>query len=189
MHGVILDQFRQYVAAQFGFRTWTRVLREGQRPVTQHYELSETYPDDELGLLVARTAQVTGMPPAEVLEGFGASMVPEMLRIYSYMVEPDWTYTDFLLNMEPLLHQALELHSPGVQPTKVHARRLGPETVEVTYESPLRACSAVLGVLRGAAKEYGVAIEASQDRCVLRGDPSCVFTVRIQPGGSGSAGA
>ena len=188
MHGVILNQFRQYVAAEFGFRTWTRVLREGERPVSQHYELTETYPDDELGLLASRTAHITGLPPAQVLEGFGASMVPEMLRIYSYMVDPEWTYAEFLLNMEPLLHQVLELHTPGTQPTKLHARRLGPDSVEVTYDSPLRACAAVMGVLRGAAKEYGVAIEAGQDRCVLRGDPSCVFTVHMQPKAPPSAG-
>jgi heme-NO-binding protein len=179
MQGVILDQYRQFVAARFGFRVWTRVLTEAGRSATQHYELSEVYPDEELGLLAVHTAKITAESPTDVLEGFGEAMVPEMLRIYSYLVDPKWTYAEFLLNMEPVLHQALRLHTPGAQPTKIHARRLGPQAVEVTYDSPLRACAAVLGVIRGAASEYGVGVDVSQDRCVLRGDPHCVFQVAI----------
>lgn len=185
MQGVILDEFRQYVAARFGFRAWTHALSAAGRPQTHHYELNQVYPDAELGLLATRTAEVTGTPPAAVLEGFGEALVPEMMRLYSYLVDPKWGYGDFLLHMEPILHAALALHTPGAQQTKVHARRLDPESIELTYDSPLRACAAVLGVIRGAAAEYGVEVEVSQEECVLRGDRHCRFDVGI-PGGNSS---
>jgi hypothetical protein len=179
VQGVILDEFRQYVAVRFGFRAWTQVLTAAGRPAAHRYKLDEVYPDEELGLLAARTAQVTSQPLLEVLEGFGEALVPEMLRIYSYLVDPRWTYAEFLFHMEPVLHQALQLHTPGAEPTKLHTRQLGPQAVEVVYESPLRACAAVRGVIRGAAAEYGVAVDIAEDQCVLRGDPRCVFTIEI----------
>jgi hypothetical protein len=80
--------------------------------------------------------------------------------------------------MEPLLHAALHLHTPGALPTKVHAVRDGPELVTIVYESPLRACAAVRGVIRGAAARYGTEVKVGDEKCVLRGDPTCVITVR-----------
>jgi hypothetical protein len=82
--------------------------------------------------------------------------------------------------MEPLLHAALHLHAPDALPTKVQAARTGPGTVQIVYDSPLRACAAVRGVIQGAARHYHVEVEITEEQCVLRGDPACVITVRGQ---------
>ena len=177
---MILDEYRRYVAERFGFRTWTRVLAAADRPSTQQYGLGDVYPDEELGLLAVRTAEVTKTPPAEVLRGFGESLVPEMLRIYSYLLDPKWDFSAFLLNMEPMLHAALKLHTPGAQPIKVQARRLGVDSVEVFYDSPLHAYAAIEGVIRGAAAEFGVTAEVSQPECALRGYQRCRFEVGVK---------
>jgi hypothetical protein len=177
VHGVILEEMRLYVVQEFGEPTWTRVLERSGRPAYHLYELDHAYPDQELGLLAKRTAEVTGKPIPEVLEGFGEAMVPDMFKYYSILVNPRWSFVDFLLGMEPVLHAALHLHAPGALPTKVQATRTGPDTVKVVYDSPLRACAAVRGVIRGAAAHYGVEIAITENYCVLRGDAACVFTV------------
>jgi hypothetical protein len=177
MQGVILDELRMYVAGTFGEPLWAEVLKASGRPAGQQYDLDKVYPDEELGLLAVHTAQVTGKPIPEVLEGFGEAMVPDMFKYYKILVNPRWSLVDFLLGMETVLHAALRLHAPGAQPTKVSATRLGPEAVRVVYDSPLRACAAVRGVIVGAATHYGVNIELMEDECVLRGDPACVFMV------------
>jgi hypothetical protein len=104
-------------------------------------------------------------------------MVPDMFRYYSILVSPRWSFDDFLLGMEPVLHAALQLHTPGALPAKVQATRTGPDTVRVVYDSPLRACAAVRGVIRGAAAHYGVDVNITENECVLRGYPACVFIV------------
>lgn len=177
MQGLILDQFRQYVASRYGFRAWTQALAAAGRPVTHHYALDEDYPDEELRLVALKTAEVTARPFGEVLEGFGEALVPEMLRLYSFLLDPGWDYGDFLLHAEPILHKVHELHAPGVPPTRLRARRLGPKTMELVYDSPARLCSIVSGVIKGAAHEYGVSVELSQETCMLRGDPACKFKV------------
>jgi len=177
MQGVILDEMRLYVVQAFGEPTWSQVLERSGRPASHQYELDQAYPDQELGLLAMRAAEVTGKPIPEVLEGFGEAIVPDMFKYYSILVNPRWSFDDFLLGMEPVLHAALQLHTPGALPAKVNATRTGPGTVRVVYDSPLRACAAVRGVIRGAAAHYGVEIEITENECVLRGDPACVFTV------------
>jgi Haem-NO-binding len=189
VQGVILDEMRQFVAQRYGYRTWLETLKRSERGATHHYELDEDYPDEELGLLAGNAAAITGTPPLEFLEAFGKALVPDMMRVYAYLVDPKWGYCDFLLNMEPILHEALQLHTPGAQPTKVHASRVGPNVVQVTYTSPLRACAAVRGVIEGAAREYGVGVDLTEPECVLRGDPQCVFRVEWHPTQASSGAA
>lgn len=181
MQGVILDEMRTYIAQRYGYRAWLDTLKKAGKEPTQQYTLDEVYPDDELGRLAVSAAAVTQTPPLELMEGFGEALAPDMMRLYSYLIEPEWEYADFLLMMEPLLHKALQLHTSGTEPAKVHAVRQGPDAVRITYASPLRACAAVQGVILGAAKEYGASANVVQSECVLRGDPECVFEVTIQP--------
>lgn len=181
MQGVILDEMRTYIAKRYGYRAWLDTLKEAGRAWTFQYALDEVYPDEELGQLAASAAAITGTPLPELLQGFGEALLPDMVRMYSYLIDPDWSYIDFLLNMEPLLHKALQLHTPGAVPAKVHGIRKGPDAVRTTYTSPLKACAAVQGVILGAAKEYAVQATVIQSQCVLRGDPECVFDVTVQP--------
>ena len=178
MQGVILDEMRLYVVGAFGDPAWAEVMKRSGRPGNHEYQIDKAYPDQELGLLAMQTAEVAGKPIAEVLEGFGEAMVPDMFKYYSILANPRWSFIDFLLGMEPLLHSALHLHAPGALPTKVHATRTGPQTVQLVYDSPLRACAAVRGIIQGAATHYRVEVEVSEEKCVLRGDPTCVITVR-----------
>lgn len=177
MQGVILDEMRLYVANEFGEAALSQVLERSGRPADHQYDPDQAYPDTELGLLAMRAAEVTGKPIPEVLEGFGEAMVPDMFRYYSILVNPRWSFVDFLLGMEPVLHAALHLHAPDALPAKVQATRTGPDKVKVVYDSPLRACAAVRGVIRGAAAHYGVEITITENECVLRGDPACMFIV------------
>jgi len=180
MLGVILDEMRMYVVQEFGDPAWSEVMKRSGLPAEHQYGLGQAYPDEELGVLAMRAAEVTGKPVADVLEGFGEAMVPDMFRFYKILVNPRWTLVDFLLGMEPVLHSALHLHAEGVLPPKIHATQTGPRTVTIVYDSPLRACSAVRGIIYGAAAHYGVGIELVEAECALRGDPACVINVAIQ---------
>jgi hypothetical protein len=177
MQGVILDEMRMYVVGAFGDPAWAEVMKRSGRPADHEYAVDKAYPDQELGLLAMQTAEVTGKPIADILEGFGEAMVPDMFEYYSILANPRWSFIDFLLGMEPLLHSALHLHAAGAMPTKVHATRTDPGTVQVVYDSPLRACAAVRGIIKGAAAHYRVEVEVSEEKCVLRGDPACMITV------------
>jgi hypothetical protein len=178
VQGVILEELQQYVVQKFGFGTWMQVLKKTGRPPDQRYLLDQVYPDEELSVLAIHTAAVTQKPVQDVLEEFGEAMTPDMLNFYGQFVDLSWTLSDFLFNMERLLHAALQLHAADAQPAKINVVRSAPHTINVSYDSPLRACAAVRGVIRGAAKHYHVEVTLTDEQCVLRGDPLCVIEVK-----------
>jgi hypothetical protein len=174
--GVILDEMRRYVVGELGDPTWSEVTRRSGLPADHRYGLEKAYPDEELGALATQAAEVTGQPIADVLQGFGESMVPEMFRFYEILANPRWTLVDFLLGLESVLALA---YAQGAMPTKVRATQTGPRTVTIVYDSPLQACSAVRGVIYGAAAHYGVDVDLVEEECALRGDPACLIKVAI----------
>ena len=177
MQGVILDEMRMYVVDAFGAPIWSKVLAGSGRPADHSYVAGQAYPDQELGLLAMHAAQITGRPLPEILEAFGEAMVPDMFKYYSILVNPRWSFIEFLLGMEPVLHAALHLHAPGALPVKIQATRTGAGSVRVVYDSPLRACAAVRAVIQGAALHYRGPVSITEEQCVLRGDPACVISV------------
>ena len=179
MQGLILDEFRQFVVGRLGFKTWESVVQKTGHDLAFCYSLALPYPDDELGALSAATAQVARIPPTNLLEAFGEWMVPDMMQLYSNLLDPKWRFEDFLLHMEPLLVDALRLHAPTASQLKIRARRLDAGAVQVVYESDLKACAAVEGVMRGAAHEYGVGVDIAHEVCALRGDRICRFFVLV----------
>ena len=176
---MVLNEMREFVANRYGYKAWVETLRRSGHQPTMHHELSQIYPDAELSVIAASAAQVTGTPLPALVEAFGEAMLPDLMRTYSYLVDPSWTYDEFVMHLEPLLVQVLRLHTAGTTQTKLQVKRRGSGLLEVVYDSPLRACAAVHGVLVAAAREYGAKAEIDHVQCVLRGEPACVFEIRI----------
>lgn len=177
VQGVLLHAMKIYVVAELGPQVWEQLLRKVGRPSTYEYAFDRNYPDGELELMTGHAAEIVGKPVTDVLEEFGEALLPLMFDYYGHLVDPGWGYFDFLVNMEPLLHSALSLHTVGAQPTRIKAVRAGPESVRIVYVSPLRLCAAVRGVIKGAARRYDVEVVVVDEQCVLRGDSECVITV------------
>ena len=178
MQGVTFDLMRNYAVSQLVEPAWAAIL-SGVGRSDQEYEIDASYPDEEFARLAGHVAQAMNMTIPFVLEGFGAAMVPEMINVYGFLVNPRWSYIDFLLNMQPLLESAFRLHTAGAAPaSKIRVERVGPEAVSIVYESNIRACGVVRGACRGAADHYGVTVVIADEKCVLRGDSACIISVR-----------
>jgi hypothetical protein len=178
MQGVNFDLMRHYAVTEIGETGWAIILKRLGHP-GREYVIGQTYPDAEFGMVAGLVAQAMNKPIPDVLEGFGEAMVPQMIEVYGFLVNQRWSYMDFLMNMQSLLESAFQLDAPGATaPPKIRARRVGPEEVSIVYESSLRACAIVRGACRGAAAMYGVEAVITDEKCVLRGDPTCVITVR-----------
>jgi len=125
----------------------------------------------------AAVAAETGRPAQEVIEAFGVALVPGLLEIYGFLINPRWSFMDFLLNTEGVVHRGVRLNSPYAQPPALQTERAGPDSVAITYRSKRALCSLAKGIVRGAAAHYRVEITIAEERCMLRGDPECLITV------------
>jgi heme-NO-binding protein len=179
VQGIFLDELEKFVVRELGQTGLARV-----RGLTGRgdggYRFDGSYPDDELRLIVRGIAEATGTHPVDLLEMYSEGMVPGLLEVYGFLVDPRWSFIDFLVNTPDVIHKGLKVSSPAAKPPDMQVQRVGPESVAIFYRSKRRLCSVAKGIIRGAAKHYQVEVAIGEERCMLRGDPECVITVSAQ---------
>ena len=176
VYGVIFDELEKYVVMETGRSGLARIRKLTGRG-DAGYELEKTYPDAELAVIIGGLVEATSRPPEQIIEEFGESMVPGLLEVYGFLVNPRWSFIDFLLNTESVIHRGVKLHTPSASPPELQVERAGPESVVVTYRSKRALCPLAKGIIRGAAAHYRVEVKLTEERCMLRGDSECLITV------------
>lgn len=176
MQGVIYDELEKFIAARLGEPGLTRIRNLTGRG-DRGYAFDASYPDDELSTIMRGLVEATGRRPEELVEEFGEAMVPGLIEIYGFLINPRWSFIDFLLNTEDVIHRGVKLNTPNARPPELQAVRNGPDSVTVRYRSKRRLCPLAKGIIRGAASHYHVDIAISEASCMLRGDPECLITV------------
>jgi hypothetical protein len=179
VQGVIFQELEKYVVRELGHTGLSR-MRDLTGRGDGGYQFDKAYPDDEMFVILRGLVEATRRAPEEIVEEFGEFLVPGLLEVYGFIVDPRWSFLDFLLNTEAIIHAGVKLNTPGARPPVIQALRAGPETVKISYRSRRRLCPLAKGIIRGAAAHYNVAINLSEDVCMLRGDSECVITVSAE---------
>ncbi|MDB4930301.1 MAG: hypothetical protein JWM10_2785 [Myxococcaceae bacterium] len=180
MHGVLLNQFRQFIVEGSGREAWLELtLAAGTG--ADAYQISGTYPDEHFAALAAAAARRLGESEAVVLAAFGRFLVPTLLRVYGSLLDPSWRTLDVIARTEETVHRAVRLRDPTASPPVLAARREGDDVVLIDYASPRRLCPVAEGIARGLAEHFGERVEVTQPACMLRGDPRCAIRVRTLP--------
>jgi Haem-NO-binding len=178
MHGIIFNELKKYANTTFGDRTWEALLAQAGLEGSV-YLASRSYPDEQVGAIVAAASSATKMPPAEILEGFGEFIAPDLLAMFRSLIRPDWRTLDVLENTEETIHKVVRVQYAEAVPPYLNAKRTAPDSVLITYTSPRRLCSVARGIVRGMAAHYGESIDMTEPACMLRGDADCQIVVRV----------
>jgi hypothetical protein len=178
MHGIIFNELKKYANATFGDRTWDALLAQAGLQGSI-YLASRSYPDEQVGAIVAAASSATRMPPAEILEGFGEFIAPDLLAMFRSLIRPEWRTLDMLENTEETIHKVVRLQVVDAAPPYLSAKRIAPDSVLITYTSPRRLCAVARGIARGVAEHYGEPIALTEPSCMLRGDGDCQIVVRV----------
>jgi hypothetical protein len=183
VHGVIFASFSDYLTTSLGRERAGSILA-GEPP----YLLSESYPDEQLGALVARAASETGLDESELLREFGVFTAEQTFaRLYPAQFAIAGGTCAFLLGVETYIHELVRATMPSARPPRLTVREQGAGGVEIDYSSPRRLCHLLAGLTEGAARHYGERAELTETSCMHRGDSSCRFEVRISSGSPGAA--
>jgi Haem-NO-binding len=177
VHGVIFASLGDYLAARLGAQAAAALL-DGE----PDYLLTESYPDERLVALLERAARETGQGQPELLRDFGAFTAEQTFaRLYPAHFALAGGTRAFLLGVETYIHELVRATMPTARPPQLKVRASGEDGVEITYTSPRRLCHLVVGLTEGTARHYGDDVEVTETACMLRGDPACLFDVRIRP--------
>ena len=176
MQGIILDELEKYVGRELGEPGLSRMRGLTGRG-EDGYRFDKSYPDEEVHLIVRGVVEATGKPPEVILEHFAEAMVPGLLSVYGFLINPRWSFMDFLVNAEGVIHKGVRLTTEAAKPPAIQSERVGREEVTIVYKSKRKLCSVAKGIIRGAATHYGAEITITEDSCMHRGAQECLIRV------------
>jgi hypothetical protein len=179
VQGVIFDELEKYVVRELG-QTGLSRIRDLTGRGDGGYQFDKAYPDDEIFVMLRGLVESTRRPPQELVEEFGEVLASGLFDVYGFLVDPRWSFLEFLLNTERVIHAGVKLNTPSARPPLIQVMRSGPESVKISYRSKRRLCPLARGIIKGTAAHYDVAIVLAEESCMLRGDSECVITVSAQ---------
>lgn len=174
MHGIVFTELKRYAETKHGSGTWEAL--KGKAGLNgKEYEPFEHYPDQEVVALVQAASAATGIAPSGVLEDFGEFVAPGLLAMYSNLILPKWRTIDIIHETEGTIHAIVRQRDSQAQPPKLNTRRVSPDEVILTYDSPRKMCALAKGIGRGLAKHFDETISIDESQCMHNGASSCVM--------------
>lgn len=177
MHGLIMNQLRQYVVQRLGRDGW-HALVDAAGTARTTYQIGQVYPDQEMTALVAAASTASGQSDEEVLEDFGHYLVPGLYRIYQPALPASWRTLDVIEHAEDRMHLTVRMRDHDADPPHLTCERVAPDEVRVDYQSPRRLCALARGIARGLADYHHERITITQPECQHRGDARCLLIFR-----------
>lgn len=177
MHGIILFELQRFLDSTVGPGTWDKALREAHLGGRVYNSLGD-YPDEELYAIVGAASGIARMSNDETVEAFGTFIAPNLLHMYSMLIKPEWRTLDVIEHTEAVIHAVVRVTQQGAKPPELKCRRIGPDEIELRYDSSRRLCRLARGIVKGIAREYHEEVTVVEYECMHRGASACLMHVR-----------
>ncbi|WP_162056232.1 heme NO-binding domain-containing protein [Pontibacter pamirensis] len=153
MHGSIFVLLKRFVESLYGYSTWVNLL-EAAGIKHAPYQMDETYPTGEIAAIVGKASELMRVPPHQLMEQYGESLVPDLLLVYKKHMRPEWRTYDMLLNTEAAMHAAVREKDSRATPPLLLVTKKGSRQLIVDYHSKRRMAAVAVGIIKGIAKYY-----------------------------------
>jgi heme-NO-binding protein len=176
MYGIIFTELEKFAEQNIGLEAWSNMLdKAGFRG--RIFEINKVYPDEIIFSLIEQASLSTGISKTKLIKAFGEFIVPDLIRIYRVLLNPEWDFFDMLENAENYIHRVIRLKNPGANPAIINSHRIGPNEIEINYHSKRKLCPLAEGIILGIAKHYAIEVEITQKSCMYDGQAECLFHV------------
>jgi predicted hydrocarbon binding protein len=142
--------------------------------------MSEAYPDHEFLALLGSASRALEADQDQLLRDFGLFAGSQTFpHLYPAFFSTTGNTRAFLLTVEERIHEVVRATVPNARPPQLDVVAFDEDGVRITYTSPRRLCVLLTGLVAGTAAHYGDPVEIEETACMRRGDPACVFEVRV----------
>lgn len=190
MKGIVFNLLEQVVSDAYGEDVWDSLL-EGAG-LEGAYTAVGTYPDEDLAALVKVASSKLDLGEDDVVKWFGRSALPLLFDRYPTFFEGHGSTLPFVMTLNDVIHPEVRKLFPGAYVPEFEFSEAAPQALRISYASRRRLCSFAEGLLLGAAEHYGETVEVVHEKCMKRGDDTCVvlcsFSIKDADGRSGTAG-
>lgn len=180
MHGLIVNQLRNYTVARHGRGGWLSVLTSSGAPLSEGPPAIDAEYDDAIVVsVVVAVAALARTDTQVLLADFGRYLADGLLRVYQPLVDSGWRTLDVIEHVEAHIHTVVRMRDPHAGPPYLTAIRRSPTAVDVIYLSERHMCALGEGIVHGLAAHFGEQVEVTQPECMLRGDARCLIAVTL----------
>jgi predicted hydrocarbon binding protein len=178
MHGTIFFELKKYVETKLGgHEAWNRLLLESELGA-RTYEVMAEYPDRDVIKLISTISRITGVSVSSILEDFGEFIAPDLLQMYSGVINPAWKTLDVIEHTEDEIHRVVRLHNRDAHPPNLTCVRTSDDEVVIHYNSQRKMCEVAKGIAKGLAKHFEESISISESSCMHKGDSTCSIQIK-----------
>jgi Haem-NO-binding len=177
MHGIVFAALRDFLTSHLGPDRADAIF--GAQPP---YLMSAAYSDAEFLSLVERARMLSDEPLESFLQAFGVFTGSQTFpRLYPAYYDLAGDTRTFLLTVESRIHELVRATIPNALPPRLRVLASSEHAVSVSYNSPRQLCGFLHGLVEGTAAHFGGTVDVTQETCVKRGDPSCLFSITMRP--------
>jgi hypothetical protein len=175
MKGIVFNLLEEVVIRHHGPEAWDALL-DGAG-LDGAYTSLGSYPDEQMGKLVATGARMLSLSEAEVLRWFGREAMPALAKRYPMFFDKHPDTRPFLLTLNSIIHPEVRKIYPGAD-VPVFDFLDGPEgSLLMGYNSERRLCALAQGFVEGAGAYFSEGIAFTHLECAHQGDARCLFRV------------
>ena len=178
MNGIIFIEIGKFARSQLGDKIWGEAVHAAGIPDQFYYRVAD-YRDEEAVALLSTLSAAMHEPLDVILKGLGEFIVPDLIRMARYWIEPDWKTLDLIANTEHTIHEMLRTEGSQTNPPRLQCQRTGAGEVVVNYDSPRKMCALARGIIMGIGKHYGENVTIEEPSCMPNGGAMCQIVVTV----------
>ncbi len=177
MKGIVFNLLEQVVIKKYGELVWDDLLDVTQ--LSGAYTTLGSYPDEEVEKLVGAASTALNVPRSDVLRWFGREAIPLLASHYPAFFSGHKTARSFVLSVNSIIHPEVRKLYSGAGCPRFHSEEAPDGALLMGYDSPRKLCALAHGFIEGAGDHYGEEMAVEHPRCMHRGDPNCLLSIRV----------
>jgi len=179
MKGIVFTTFNDMVEQEIGIDVWEKILDSVNPESNGVYTSVEDFPDDELFAMVGELSEQTGTPVLELVRAFGQYLFHALAMKHPVFVDEKPDFIEFLKSIEDVIHKEVEKLYPNPNLPSLKWEQSEPNSITLFYKSPRKLCHLAEGLIKGAAKQYGVEYTFEHPVCMHDGHDHCRFEITV----------
>ncbi len=174
MKGVLFNVVEDVVTEAISGEAWDDVI--DQAGVEGAYTSLGTYPDEELGKIVAAVSSAADMSADDTQRLAGRLGFKHLVRRAPHLLEGLDDWRSVLRSLDDIIHPEVRKIYPDADVPGFDTRDDG-QTLVVVYSSKRGLCALADGLICGTGDWFDTELEVTHMACIHRGDESCTMLV------------
>ena len=180
MKGIVFIAFNQMIEDNIGIDMWERLLAESRPDSEGIYTSVTEYPDSELFNMVGLLSDIVNVPVSTLVEQFGDYLFTVLNTKYPMFSAQEKDFFGFIKSIDGVIHKEVRKLYDSPSLPSLECTQIDAATLDINYQSPRKLCFLAEGLIRGAAKHYGVNYVLSHKVCMHDDNDHCLLRLTVE---------